>query len=84
MVLVGVLAMENAVAEGLFPLYMRCDLTQNIDVSYFSLQLYVLTRIHFQQACVGSKSCSIGVSSNTFGDPCTGVMKSLAVEASCK
>ncbi|XP_044480670.1 beta-galactosidase 8 [Mangifera indica] len=36
------------------------------------------------EACVGSKSCSIGVSSNTFGDPCTGVMKSLAVEASCK
>ncbi|KAH9700708.1 Beta-galactosidase 8 [Citrus sinensis] len=35
------------------------------------------------QACVGSKSCSIGVSVNTFGDPCKGVMKSLAVEASC-
>ncbi|XP_031256445.1 beta-galactosidase 8 isoform X2 [Pistacia vera] len=35
------------------------------------------------KACVGSKSCSIGVSSNTFGDPCTGVIKSLAVEASC-
>lgn len=36
-----------------------------------------------QQACVGSKSCSIGVSVTTFGDPCKGVMKSLAVEASC-
>lgn len=36
-----------------------------------------------QQACVGAKSCSIGVSVNTFGDPCKGVMKSLAVEASC-
>ncbi|KAH9660869.1 Beta-galactosidase 8 [Citrus sinensis] len=36
-----------------------------------------------RQACVGSKSCIIGVSVNTFGDPCKGVMKSLAVEASC-
>ncbi|KAM5584077.1 beta-galactosidase 8 [Rosa sericea] len=37
-----------------------------------------------QKACVGSKSCSIEVSTNTFGDPCKGVAKSLAVEASCK
>ncbi|KAJ4726013.1 Beta-galactosidase [Melia azedarach] len=36
-----------------------------------------------EKACIGSKSCSIGVSTNTFGDPCKGVMKSLAVEASC-
>ncbi|KAG6620967.1 hypothetical protein I3842_Q048200 [Carya illinoinensis] len=36
-----------------------------------------------QKACIGSKSCSIGVSVNTFGDPCEGVTKSLAVEASC-
>ncbi|KAG8655274.1 hypothetical protein MANES_04G022500v8 [Manihot esculenta] len=37
-----------------------------------------------QKACVGSKSCSIGVSIKTFGDPCRGVEKSLAVEVSCK
>ncbi|XP_057449004.1 beta-galactosidase 8-like isoform X1 [Lotus japonicus] len=36
-----------------------------------------------QKACIGSSSCSIGVSINTFGDPCGGVTKSLAVEASC-
>ncbi|KAL5999217.1 Beta-galactosidase 8 [Asimina triloba] len=36
-----------------------------------------------QQACVGSKSCSIGVSIGAFGDPCVGVIKSLAVEAAC-
>ncbi|XWS73713.1 hypothetical protein CRYUN_Cryun02cG0152000 [Craigia yunnanensis] len=36
-----------------------------------------------QKACVGSTSCSIGVSTSTFGDPCEGVMKSLAVEVSC-
>ncbi|XP_030503586.2 beta-galactosidase 8 isoform X1 [Cannabis sativa] len=36
-----------------------------------------------EKACVGSKSCKIGVSINTFGDPCVGVTKSLAVEASC-
>ncbi|PIN14052.1 Beta-galactosidase [Handroanthus impetiginosus] len=36
-----------------------------------------------EKACVGSKSCSIGVSINTFGDPCAGVTKSLAVEAFC-
>nr|CAC44501.1 beta-galactosidase [Fragaria x ananassa] len=37
-----------------------------------------------QKACVGSKSCSIEVSTHTFGDPCKGLAKSLAVEASCK
>ncbi|XAR59765.1 Beta-galactosidase [Bertholletia excelsa] len=36
-----------------------------------------------QKACIGLKSCRIGVSDNTFGDPCVGVAKSLAVEASC-
>nr|AYP70923.1 beta-galactosidase 3 [Actinidia deliciosa] len=36
-----------------------------------------------QKACIGSKSCSVGVSIDTFGDPCAGVTKSLAVEASC-
>ncbi|PSR89976.1 Beta-galactosidase [Actinidia chinensis var. chinensis] len=36
-----------------------------------------------QKACIGSKSCSIGVSTDTFGDPCLGMTKSLAVEASC-
>ncbi|GMI81634.1 beta-galactosidase 8 [Hibiscus trionum] len=35
------------------------------------------------KACVGSTSCSIGVSTSTFGDPCKGVKKSLAVEVSC-
>ncbi|KAJ8768713.1 hypothetical protein K2173_023617 [Erythroxylum novogranatense] len=36
-----------------------------------------------QKACVGSKSCRIEVSTTAFGDPCRGVIKSLAVEASC-
>ncbi|XP_057454739.1 beta-galactosidase 8-like [Lotus japonicus] len=36
-----------------------------------------------QKACIGSSSCSVGVSIDTFGDPCTGVTKSLAVEATC-
>ncbi|XP_073149103.1 beta-galactosidase 8-like [Henckelia pumila] len=36
-----------------------------------------------QKACIGLSKCSIGVSVNTFGDPCSGVAKSLAVEASC-
>ncbi|KAE8656708.1 Beta-galactosidase 1 [Hibiscus syriacus] len=35
------------------------------------------------KACIGSTSCSIGVSTSTFGDPCKGVKKSLAVEVSC-
>ncbi|KAK8582170.1 hypothetical protein V6N13_145151 [Hibiscus sabdariffa] len=35
------------------------------------------------EACVGSTSCSIGVSTRTFGDPCKGIKKSLAVEVSC-
>ncbi|MCI08979.1 beta-galactosidase 8-like, partial [Trifolium medium] len=34
-------------------------------------------------ACIGSRSCSVGVSTDTFGDPCKGVTKSLAVEATC-
>ncbi|KAK7257723.1 hypothetical protein RIF29_31901 [Crotalaria pallida] len=36
-----------------------------------------------QKACIGSSNCSFGVSINTFGDPCRGVVKSLAVEAAC-
>ncbi|KAK4408936.1 Beta-galactosidase 8 [Sesamum angolense] len=36
-----------------------------------------------EKACIGSRSCSIGVSVSTFGDPCAGITKSLAVEASC-
>lgn len=36
-----------------------------------------------QKACIGSKSCMVGVSIDAFGDPCKGVTKSLAVEASC-
>ncbi|AES88600.1 putative glycosidase [Medicago truncatula] len=36
-----------------------------------------------QKACIGSSSCNIGVSINTFGNPCRGVTKSLAVEAAC-
>ncbi|GFQ04067.1 beta-galactosidase 8 [Phtheirospermum japonicum] len=35
------------------------------------------------QACIGSRSCEIRVSANTFGDPCAGIAKSLVVEASC-
>ncbi|KAK6144403.1 hypothetical protein DH2020_021223 [Rehmannia glutinosa] len=36
-----------------------------------------------QKACIGTRSCSIGVSVNTFGDPCKQITKGLAVEASC-
>ncbi|KAI7992809.1 Beta-galactosidase 8 [Camellia lanceoleosa] len=36
-----------------------------------------------QKACIGLKSCNIGVSIDTFGNPCVGVTKSLAVEALC-
>ncbi|KAL5056056.1 hypothetical protein RYX36_036738, partial [Vicia faba] len=36
-----------------------------------------------EKACIGSSSCNIGVSNNTFGNPCSGVIKSLAVEAAC-
>ncbi|XP_039126405.1 beta-galactosidase 6-like isoform X2 [Dioscorea cayenensis subsp. rotundata] len=36
-----------------------------------------------QQACIGLKNCKVGVSAKSFGDPCKGVTKSLAVEAVC-
>ncbi|XLR13041.1 hypothetical protein S83_040979 [Arachis hypogaea] len=36
-----------------------------------------------KKACIGSSSCKISVSIDTFGDPCRRVTKSLAVEASC-
>ncbi|KAJ0238888.1 Beta-galactosidase 8 [Hirschfeldia incana] len=36
-----------------------------------------------QKACVGSRSCKVEVSTRVFGEPCRGVVKSLAVEASC-
>ncbi|KAL3506440.1 hypothetical protein ACH5RR_031822 [Cinchona calisaya] len=35
------------------------------------------------QACKGRNSCSIGVSSAVFGDPCHGTVKTLAVQARC-
>lgn len=36
-----------------------------------------------QKACIGLRSCSFSVSIKTFGDPCSRVTKTLAVEASC-
>ncbi|XP_078440385.1 beta-galactosidase 8 [Wolffia australiana] len=36
-----------------------------------------------KKGCVGMRSCSLDVSSGYFGDPCEGVVKSLAVEAAC-
>ncbi|KAI4386046.1 hypothetical protein MLD38_004016 [Melastoma candidum] len=36
-----------------------------------------------QEACMGLKNCSIEVTVDTFGEPCRGVVRSLAVEASC-
>ncbi|KAL3653064.1 Beta-galactosidase 8 [Castilleja foliolosa] len=42
-----------------------------------------MARSIVEQACIGSSSCKIDVSVNTFGDPCAGIAKSLAVEASC-
>lgn len=44
---------------------------------------FKLTQMILKQACIGSSSCSVGVSSDTFGDPCRGMAKSLAVEATC-
>ncbi|XP_017226067.1 beta-galactosidase 9 isoform X2 [Daucus carota subsp. sativus] len=35
------------------------------------------------QACQGRNSCSIAVSNAVFGDPCRGIVKTLAVEAVC-
>ncbi|XP_031502782.1 beta-galactosidase 8 isoform X1 [Nymphaea colorata] len=35
------------------------------------------------KVCTGLRSCKVGVSSKTFGDPCKGVVKSLAVEVLC-
>ncbi|CAL0332281.1 unnamed protein product [Lupinus luteus] len=36
-----------------------------------------------QKACIGTSSCSVEVSTDTFGEPCQGVQKSLAVEVMC-
>ncbi|KAI7732050.1 hypothetical protein M8C21_022941 [Ambrosia artemisiifolia] len=36
-----------------------------------------------QKACIGARTCSVEVSTATFGDPCIDEVKSLAVEASC-
>ncbi|XP_052201192.1 beta-galactosidase 6-like isoform X2 [Diospyros lotus] len=36
-----------------------------------------------QQACTGQQQCSIPVSTSKLGDPCPGMLKSLAVEALC-
>lgn len=36
-----------------------------------------------EKACIGLRSCRIGVSVSRFGEPCAGTVKTLAVEASC-
>uniref|UniRef100_A0A1D1YC75 Beta-galactosidase n=2 Tax=Anthurium amnicola TaxID=1678845 RepID=A0A1D1YC75_9ARAE len=36
-----------------------------------------------QEVCIGKESCAVPVSIQKFGDPCEGVVKSLAVEALC-
>ncbi|XVE51262.1 hypothetical protein DITRI_Ditri02bG0025800 [Diplodiscus trichospermus] len=36
-----------------------------------------------QKACIGQEQCSIPVSTANLGDPCPGVLKSLAIEAIC-
>ncbi|KAF6163216.1 hypothetical protein GIB67_025080 [Kingdonia uniflora] len=36
-----------------------------------------------QKACIGHEACFIPVSTSTFGDPCPGMSKSLAIEALC-
>ncbi|GJN30924.1 hypothetical protein PR202_gb19270 [Eleusine coracana subsp. coracana] len=36
-----------------------------------------------QEACIGVSSCSVPVSSKNLGEPCSEVIKSLAVEAAC-
>ncbi|KAJ9690322.1 hypothetical protein PVL29_012796 [Vitis rotundifolia] len=36
-----------------------------------------------QQACIGQEGCAIPVSTARLGDPCPGVLKSLAIEALC-
>lgn len=51
-------------------------------LSCFNASGVFLTRWTLQ-ACVGMTNCSVPVSSNNFGDPCSGVTKSLVVEAAC-
>ncbi|KAK6268846.1 hypothetical protein QUC31_013006 [Theobroma cacao] len=36
-----------------------------------------------QKACIGQEQCSIPVSTANLGDPCPGILKSLAIEALC-
>ena len=51
------------------------------DFDYFLFIVGVF--FHVWQACVGSRSCKVEVSTRVFGEPCRGVVKSLAVEAAC-
>lgn len=80
--------MANAAALELYQLYRRYDVS-TIQITGFlplnvpSMELLYANNCDLVQTCIGSKSCNIGVSINTFGDPCKGVTKSLAVEASC-
>lgn len=48
-----------------------------------SMQKLLMVLLESLQACVGVSSCSVPVSSKNLGDPCSGVTKSLAVEAAC-
>lgn len=46
-------------------------------------QFYLYLECETWQACIGSRSCNVEVSTRVFGEPCRGIVKSLAVEASC-
>ncbi|CAI9087581.1 OLC1v1021688C1 [Oldenlandia corymbosa var. corymbosa] len=37
----------------------------------------------FEKACVGKQGCSVPISTTNLGDPCPGMLKSLAVQALC-
>lgn len=67
------------------------SLVQKVLFSIFLLSLwfslpstfYLYLECESWQACVGSRSCNVEVSTRVFGELCRGVVKSLAVEASC-
>ncbi|KAJ8634269.1 hypothetical protein MRB53_027605 [Persea americana] len=91
----GKVSISNAVPE----IHLQCDNGQRISSIMFasfgtpqgSCQRFSQGDCHapnsfsvVSEACQGRNNCSIGVSNKVFGgDPCRGVVKTLAVEAKC-
>ncbi|XP_078441584.1 beta galactosidase 9 isoform X2 [Wolffia australiana] len=95
----GLITEDNSIADVAPEVHLQCDPGHQISEITFasfgkpkgSCQHFSTGKCHAQtslsvvsEACQGKNSCKIRVSIDAFGDPCHGVLKTLAVEAKCR